>query len=174
LTPVVIKKDDDKENKSSSQVRTRSSKKLCERNRNHLRQKIMAKANEMITEKLKKPEPIPDEASKHRESSQTIKLKRPSILTRSGIAPSVKTRPTMSYLTPVNNTQKLPFSKAQNLSPNSNKKLTTTFGIQSRASLEGKRPLKQLAFKRRGEQLKPKSPGAAKRVDKVDKPISEK
>lgn len=62
----------------------------------------------------------------------------------------------------------MPFSKVQDLSPNSNKKLqlVTTMGVNSRTSVESKRPLKQLAFKRRNDQLKPKSPAVIKRSEK--------
>lgn len=101
-TPVLVKREEEKE-KSSSAARTRSSKKLCERNRNHLRRKIMAKANELIVKK-ENLAPHMVEADKIRESSATIKLKRSSLNMRSGIAPSVKTRPSASYLTPVNQT----------------------------------------------------------------------
>lgn len=64
----------------------------------------MTKANEIIVKKenLQPFDVSPAVKREGRESSATIKLKRPSINTRSGIAPSVKTRPSASYMTPVN------------------------------------------------------------------------
>jgi len=107
-TPAAIKKDEAAQKENSSAQRQKSSKKLSERNRNHLRRKLMAKANDLIVKKQEKS--VEAEPAK-RESSATVKLKKPTaiqtIQTRNGNSVSLKMRPTASYMTPVNNTQRI-------------------------------------------------------------------